>query len=168
MALHKSMANTFLGHHVESSIFSLSFCFVAAIAIFHMFWQTSHRNSHILTYHTSNTLRTKEALATGLAVLNPQRYIFWVLDFYLIPFCNSATPSWFTPRNPRGQITILVGFQIVANRRAPLKKAVEVELDFRCSTYSAWNVSCICQNLIISGKRKQYILQTKLVKFERK
>lgn len=137
-------------HQVKSSMSTLSFCIVAPTVISQISWQKSQRNSHILTYHASNALGTKEALTTGLAILDPQRHIFQVPNINLVLLCNTATPSGFTPGSPRSQIAVLIGFQIVVNGRALLKKVVEVEIDFCCRTYSACNVSWSFQNLVIN------------------
>lgn len=86
-----------------------------------------------LTYHAGYAARTEEARAAGMAVENPRRHSLGMeVDLMICP--HAACPSGLAPRRPRGQITVLVGLQVIT-LAAVFIEACEVEFDLCGSAY---------------------------------
>lgn len=98
----------------------------------------------LLTNHASKAWRTKEACTARLTIISPVRDAFWVLQVSFLFLRNTTSPSWFTPRTPRSQITVLIRFQymIICIFFLLLVKTSKVELHLCCWTYSLSDVSC--------------------------
>ena len=96
---------------------------------------------HILTYHASNAIRTEKSLTACRAISSSNRHVLWIFEVNFLG-TSTTSPSRLTPGNPRGQITVLVRFQVICFLWwCTCEETVEVELYFCCCAQALCDIS---------------------------
>lgn len=94
-----------------------------------------------LTYHASNTIGAEETLTASCTISRSRRNVLCILQVNFL-WTRTTSPPRLTSRNPRGQITVLVRFQVIGFLRwCAREETIEVESYFCCCAQSLCEIS---------------------------